>query len=267
MAAHNAEQAYAAICQAVEENNTSLAINKLEALLGNFEDTETERFRKFRIELIQLKANFNRVSAEYNSQMLDRGTFRREMARIENSLLSLADDFVEKLGLRGIEEVRRSRVLKLSNRKSIFISYRRQDSIDVTGRIYDRLRQRFAAESVYKDVDSIPYGVNFRTHVTEALQKCNAAVIVIGPDWLSVKETDQRRRIESQQDLVRIEVEIALKHCDKVLPVLVRGARMPDKQELPDSISPLASINALVVRPDPDFHSDVDRLVKALEMA
>src|SRR5262249_13592171 len=143
---------------------------------------------------------------------------------------------------------------------------RRLDSADVSGRIYDRVRQKFGAESVYKDVDSIPYGVDFKRHVTEALQKCNAAVIVIGPDWLSVKDNEQRRRIDSQHDLVRIEVELALKHCDKVLPVLVRGAPMPDRQALPDSISPLANINALVVRPDPDFHSDVDRLISALEM-
>jgi len=47
----------------------------------------------------------------------------------------------------------------------IFVSYRRQDSADVTGRIYDRLVQRFDKEQIFKDVDSIPLGVDFREHL------------------------------------------------------------------------------------------------------
>ena len=43
----------------------------------------------------------------------------------------------------------------------IFISYRREDSADTCGRIYDRLRDRFGKDAVFKDVDSIPLGVSF----------------------------------------------------------------------------------------------------------
>lgn len=42
----------------------------------------------------------------------------------------------------------------------ILISYRREDSADITGRIYDRLVQVFP-QSVFRDVDSIPLGVAF----------------------------------------------------------------------------------------------------------
>jgi hypothetical protein len=45
---------------------------------------------------------------------------------------------------------------------SIFISYRRDDSVDITGRIYDRLVQHFSRDTVFKDVDSIPLGIDFR---------------------------------------------------------------------------------------------------------
>src|SRR5262245_6651264 len=41
---------------------------------------------------------------------------------------------------------------------AVFISYRRQDSADITGRICDRLVERIGSEAVYKDVDSIPLG-------------------------------------------------------------------------------------------------------------
>ena len=40
--------------------------------------------------------------------------------------------------------------------RTVFISYRRADSADITGRIYDRLTERFGQEHVYKDVDSVP---------------------------------------------------------------------------------------------------------------
>ncbi len=45
----------------------------------------------------------------------------------------------------------------------IFISYRRADSITMTGRIHDRLVARYGEKNVFKDVDDIPLGVDFRT--------------------------------------------------------------------------------------------------------
>jgi hypothetical protein len=45
---------------------------------------------------------------------------------------------------------------------SIFISYRRDDSADVAGRIYDRLVDSFGEDLVFKDVDNIPFGMDFK---------------------------------------------------------------------------------------------------------
>jgi hypothetical protein len=66
--------------------------------------------------------------------------------------------------------------------KRIYISYRRQDSADVTGRIYDQLIQQFGREAVFKDVDSIPVGVDFRTYLDAQVAKCHVFLAVIGPD-------------------------------------------------------------------------------------
>lgn len=52
----------------------------------------------------------------------------------------------------------------------ILISYRREDSADVTGRIYDRLIQAFQ-NAVFRDVDSIPFGVDFRRHLDAQVTK------------------------------------------------------------------------------------------------
>ena len=51
----------------------------------------------------------------------------------------------------------------------IFLSYRRQDSAGVAGRIYDRLRAHFGPDSVFMDVDYVPFGVDFQEHIESVL--------------------------------------------------------------------------------------------------
>ena len=50
-----------------------------------------------------------------------------------------------------------------------------------------------------------------------------------------------------------------------VIPVLVGGARMPSAGELPSTLAALVYRQGQTVRPDPDFHRDVDRLIQGLE--
>ena len=78
---------------------------------------------------------------------------------------------------------------------TIFISYRRQDSGDVTGRIYDRLVQQFGREAIFKDVDSIPLGVDFRISLGDAVGQCNLLLAVIGRRWLSIQNESGARPI------------------------------------------------------------------------
>gem|GEM_PF-1257998 len=44
----------------------------------------------------------------------------------------------------------------------IFISYRRVDSHIITGRVHDWLVFAFGEKNVFKDVDDIPPGMDFR---------------------------------------------------------------------------------------------------------
>ena len=41
------------------------------------------------------------------------------------------------------------------------ISYRREDSAAITGRIYDRLRGEFGRDRIFMDLDSITIGMDF----------------------------------------------------------------------------------------------------------
>jgi formylglycine-generating enzyme required for sulfatase activity len=147
----------------------------------------------------------------------------------------------------------------------ILISYRRDDSADVTGRIYDRLTQQFDRASVFKDVDSIPLGVDFRIYLDEQVAKCDVFLAVIGRDWIRKRGSKGKSRLEEPGDFVRIEVESALKRQIPVIPVLVGGASIPPAERLPASIQDLSYRHGIVVRPDPDFHRDLDRLIEYLK--
>jgi hypothetical protein len=145
---------------------------------------------------------------------------------------------------------------------AVFISYRRGDAGDVVGRIYDRLVDRFGRTHVFKDVDSIPLGVDFRKHLSDSVGKCRVFLAVISRGWL--QQSDGERRIDQPNDFVRIEMEAALSRNIPVIPVLVQGAALPGEQELPPSLRELAYRNATVVRADPDFHADIARLMDGI---
>lgn len=146
----------------------------------------------------------------------------------------------------------------------IFISYRRQDSEDITGRIRERLAGAFGGSSVFKDTQSIPQGSEFPVILAERINDASAALIIIGPSWLSIAEKGRQRLFEPK-DYVRAEVEAALSNPSLlVLPVLVRNAKMPQRDELPKSIASLADRNAIVVRSDPDFDHDIAELIDSL---
>jgi TIR domain len=149
---------------------------------------------------------------------------------------------------------------------TVFISYRRIDSSDVTGRIYDRLVASHGRAHVFKDVDSIPLGTDFRRHVADLISRSDCVLAVIGRQWLDTTDAAGRRRLDDPTDLVRIEIEAALSRGVPVIPLLVQGALMPDPQAMPEVLRPLAFRNGMSVRADPDFHRDLDRLDEQLRL-
>ncbi|HEX6123540.1 MAG TPA: TIR domain-containing protein, partial [Ktedonobacterales bacterium] len=64
---------------------------------------------------------------------------------------------------------------------TVFICYRREDAPATTGRIYDHLVQSFGEGSIFKDVDSIPAGADFPSHIQRILRQATAQVVIIGP--------------------------------------------------------------------------------------
>jgi Tol biopolymer transport system component len=147
----------------------------------------------------------------------------------------------------------------------IFISYRRSDNPDATGRIYDRLVSEFGKSRVFKDVDSIPLGQDFRGHLDDVVGGCVAVLAIIGPRWTDARNAAGNRRLEDPDDFVRIELEAALARDIPVVPVLVGHAAMSGIADLPASLASMVFRQSIEVRPDPDFHHDATRLVSALK--
>lgn len=145
----------------------------------------------------------------------------------------------------------------------IFISYRREDSAGHAGRISDRLKNRFGAERVFLDIETIRPGSNFVQTIDTNLDTAAGAIVVIGRDWLTFCHPDGRRRLDDPEDFVRIEVAAALERQIPTIPVLVEGARMPGRQEMPPSLEKLAEQQALELS-DTRWDYDTGQLLNVL---
>jgi len=145
----------------------------------------------------------------------------------------------------------------------IFISYRRIDSQTFTGRIYDRLVGEFGKKNIFRDLDAIAFGSDFRTVIEREVAACDVLLAIIGPKWGG---SENLKRLHDSKDFVRIEIETALRLPNIiVIPVLVDGASIPSATDLPTNLAALSYRNAPVVRNDPDFHSDMTRLIASIK--
>ena len=145
----------------------------------------------------------------------------------------------------------------------ITISYRRDDSLDITGRIFDRLAGHFGREAVFRDIDSIPPGADFRRHIDRVLDESDIILAIVGPRWIG--PDNEQPRLASRDDLVRIEIETALRKDKPLIPVLVSRAVMPHPDVLPDSLHDFVYHHAVQVDSGLDFDVHVDRLIRAIE--
>jgi hypothetical protein len=150
-------------------------------------------------------------------------------------------------------------------KRDVFVSYRRADSAGWTGRLVADLRQRFPGLGIFMDLQTVPAGRDFRAIIDDALACSGVVLVVIGPHWLSLRDAHGTPRLSLPGDLVCIEVARALALVGtRVIPVLVGGARMPNAEELPEALSPLARLHALELS-DSRWEHDLARLAHALE--
>ena len=196
--------------------------------------------------------------------IVEKGRYRTSFLRAIDWARSRLGDRPESIEAWKRQLLAASRVVRLPPRQ-IFISYRRADSAAITRMIYQRLCSEFGAESIFFDVDTIPAGVDFRSHITGCIDMTAVVVAVVGRRWL-------RRhwlgwlggRNRKADDPVYTEIELALAADTTIIPVLVHGAVMPNAAELPSTLQEFLFKNAVKVRDKTQQAHDLDGLVAAI---
>lgn len=146
----------------------------------------------------------------------------------------------------------------------ILISYRRSDSGVMSDRIYSSLKDVYGAKQVFRDINTLRAGTDFRVEIEKALEVSRVVLVLIGPHWLTTTDDAGNRRLDNEHDPVRQEVEVALHRGLVIIPLLVEHATMPREDELPAPLKPLTFRNARRVRPDPDYTRDMQTVLQDL---
>jgi WD40 repeat protein len=146
----------------------------------------------------------------------------------------------------------------------IAISYRRADSEAMTGRIFDRLASHYGRDVIFRDIDSIPPGIDFRVHINEMLRQTGILLAVVGPGWVGATDGGGSRILQ-ESDAVRVEIETALRRRTPLIPILIGSTTMPSTEQLPPSLKDFAFRNALRVDTGQDFDYHIERLIKSID--
>ena len=141
----------------------------------------------------------------------------------------------------------------VQTRCRIFISYRREDSEDISGRIYDRLDKHFGDGSIFMDTSDLEPGEDFRKSIKASIiNDCDILLAIVGKKWKASK-------------WVRFEIETAQHQRLKIIPVTVHNATMPAEHDLPEPLKQLRSLNAFSIRSGSEFNQGMESLIEKLE--
>lgn len=142
----------------------------------------------------------------------------------------------------------------------VFISYRRTDGAWVS-RLAQNLNIRFGKDLIWRDVEDIKPGKKWLDEIRNAITGSDAVLVVIGPHWL--QDEQGRRRLDDPNDILLREVEAAFESKRDIIPVLVGNAALPQREDLPPSLSKLLDIQAAVLR-DREWGQDIQPLLETL---
>jgi len=148
----------------------------------------------------------------------------------------------------------------------LFINYRRDETDDFVARLVERLSNEFGKENIFKDVDSILPGQDWKPALERSVKSCDVVLAIIGRQWTTCTDNFGQPRLFSEQDWVRYELEQAHGSGRIVMPILVKGAPRPEHSKLPPSLQWIHDKQFTEIRGERFFDDDVVRLVKDLQV-
>ena len=101
-----------------------------------------------------------------------------------------------------------------------FISYRRDDSAQISQGLYFQLKARFGSGQLFMDVNSVMVGQPWPARIQTRLQKASVVLAVIGPGWLTAADKFGRRKLDAPTDWVREELSVALSDSIPIIPLV-----------------------------------------------
>jgi hypothetical protein len=147
----------------------------------------------------------------------------------------------------------------------VFVSYRREDTSWVAGRLCDYLSSHLGSGQVFMDVDMSP-GVDWKDEIASAISTCDVLLALIGPRWLDATDSRGRRRLDDPSDMAVSEIAAALEQNVRVVPVRVDNALLPTEEQLPERIRRLARRQAVELG-HTTFNSDAANILHAIQTA
>ena len=144
----------------------------------------------------------------------------------------------------------------------IFVNFRNDDEAFAAMLIDAKLVERFGAREVFRDSRFIPLGQEFTSMLWGSLAGSAILLAVIGPRWLSLQRHGVRC-LDRPDDYVRREIEYALDHDIRVIPILIGDTPLPTADQLPPSMAGLATRQYLRVWPR-NAHRDLAVLADEL---
>jgi hypothetical protein len=142
-----------------------------------------------------------------------------------------------------------------------FISYRRGDHPDFVEHIRSWFAWRYGRDNVFMDFTSIPVASDYLETIRKEIEDCDALLAIIGPGW----ETPIREKPFSRDDWVRIEIGLALKRGKLVVPILIKGARVPERDILNEELRGLLNVHAEELRTGSDLIEKIDGTMNTIE--
>jgi hypothetical protein len=140
----------------------------------------------------------------------------------------------------------------------VFISYRRRFDSGFARLLALELTKEFGDGAVFRDVGHIAPGALFPQVIDAAIKSCDTFLVLISPEWVKTVGS-----LQDPEDFVRLEIAAALAARVRVIPILLNGAQMPKKEDLPEDVRELALRQAEELT-DSRWDDDIRHLIEAV---
>jgi len=79
------------------------------------------------------------------------------------------------------------------------------------------------------------------------IANCDIMLVIIGGKWVRTAP-EQKSRLLDRDDYVRKEIALAIRLGKEIIPILLEGGRLPDRQSLPEDLQKCPEMQGARVR-------------------